>query len=346
MHPALAPDNLLERVALWSGQVPGALMMQALCMGYARCLGAAVRLGVLEALAEGPLPADQIAARTACDPVGMGTLLSGLCGIGLLHREGGLYRLDGQARRWFLAGSPGSLYHAALFLADLWDRWASLEEVVRTGRTQDFHASGQDPGKWERYLRGLACFASLARGEVAKKAALPEGARRVLDVGGGHGVYAVGLCERHPELSVEVLDLPDACRVGRAIVAERGMSERVRHREGDHREADWGEGWDAVLIFNVLHNERPEDARAMLSRAARALRPGGALLVLDGEHRETKGDPTAVAGLNEILFFLLNGTQTWPEATLRGWMEEAGFGEIRRRGLLRAPAVLLRGLRG
>lgn len=345
MHPTLAPDGLLERLALLSGQVPSAMFLQSLAMGYARCLGAGVRLGVFEALADGPQDAAEVARRTGCDPQAMGLLLGALNGIGLLSRKGGRFGLKREARRWFLSSTPGNLRDASLFLADLWDRWSRLEEVVRSGRTPDFHAAGQDPGVWERYLRGLACFAGIAREEVAKKVRLPEGARRVLDIGGGHGVYAVGLCERHPALEVEILDLPDACRVGRAIVAERGMSDRVHHREGDHRASAWGEGWDAVLIFNVLHNERPEAALTMLQRAAAALRPGGTVAVLESEHRETVGDLTATAGLMEIFFFLINGTQAWPEATLRGWMQEAGFTDLRRRRLLRAPAVLLQGTR-
>lgn len=346
MRPALVGDNPLESLALASGLVPRALLLQSLGAGFARCVGAAVRLGVLEALAEGPRAAPEVAQATGCDPEATALLLNALVGIGLLKMRNDRYVLGREARRWLLAGSPGSLRDASLFLADLWDRWSSLEQVVRSGQTPDFHAPGQDPGAWERYLRGLACFARMARGEVAARAKLPTDVRRALDVGGGHGVYAVGLCERHPALEVEVLDLPEACAVGRAVVAELGFSERVRHREGDHRRADWGEGWDAVLLFNVLHNEREEEARAMIGRASRALRPGGLLLILDGEHREPGGRISAVAGLNEIFFFLINGTRAWPEATLRGWMEQAGLRDIRRRGLLRAPAVLLRGERG
>lgn len=345
MRPSLAPDGLLERVALASGQVPSALILQSLCMGYARVTGAAVRLGVFEALAAGPRRAEQVAATIGADPTGTAMLLSALNGTGFLSRRDGVYALRPQTRRWLLADGPGSLRDASLFLADLWDRWATLEETVRSGRCADFHAAGQDPGHWERYLRGLGCFARMARAEVAKKAALPASARRVLDVGGGHGVYAVGLCERNPDLEVEILDLPDAARVGRAIVAEMGMQARVRHREGDHRVAEWGEGWDAVLLFNVLHNERPEVAAALVRRAHEALRPGGLILILESEHREPRGDVTAIAGLNEVFFFLLNGTAVWPEATMRGWMAQAGFISPRRRRLLRAPAVLLGGQR-
>lgn len=345
MRPALVGDNPIERLALMSGLVPTELMLQSLAMGYARTVGAAVRLGVFEALADGPRDASEVATATGCDPVGMATLLSALNGVGLISRRGGRFALRRPARRWFLRATPGNLRDASLFLADLWDRWSGLETAVRTGKTPDFHAAGQDPGHWERYLRGLACFADMARGEVARKAALPPHTGRVLDIGGGHGVYAIGMCERNTALQVDVLDLPDAARVGRTLVAERGFSERVRYVEGDHRTAPLGQGWDAVMIFNVLHNEPAEAGRDLVRRAAQALRPGGVLLVLDSEHREPTGDVSAVAGLNEVFFFLINGTAAWPEATMRGWMEQAGLPPVGTRRLLRAPAVLLRGVK-
>jgi cyclopropane fatty-acyl-phospholipid synthase-like methyltransferase len=179
------------------------------------------------------------------------------------------------------------------------------------------------------YLRGLGKLAKLPAGEVARRVKLEPGATRLLDVGGGHGQWSVAFCARHPELESTVLDLAPAVPVGEAIVAEAGMSERVRYRAGDLRTAGWGEGWDCVLIFNVIHNLSPQEAEAAVGRARAALRPGGRLVILEAEHRHVRDRINQAGAFAEIMCFMTSGTRAYPEATMRGWVEAAGFSAVK-----------------
>ncbi len=70
--------------------------------------------------------------------------------------------------------------------------------------------------------------------EVTKLTPVPEGARRVLDLGGCHGLYSVALCRAHSGLSAEVLDLAPDRRYFDETVAARGMSNRVHFRIPSH----------------------------------------------------------------------------------------------------------------
>ena len=157
-------------------------------------------------------------------------------------------------------------------------------------------------------------------------------------------MYAAAFCERHPGLRATVLDLPDAVVHGREIVREAG-AERVTFVEGDFRTAEWGDGYDAILLFNVLHNATEAEARAAVARAHAALAPGGRLLIQESEYRDTDGDLSFTAGFGELFFFLASGARTWPEATMRGWMEDAGFGAVRTTRLWIAPAMVISGTR-
>jgi ubiquinone/menaquinone biosynthesis C-methylase UbiE len=169
--------------------------------------------------------------------------------------------------------------------------------------------------------------------------------QRLLDVGGGHGLYSVAFCRRYAGLRAEVLDLPEAAEVGQRLVTEAGMSERVSYRPGDMRQVEWGEGYDCVLLFNVLHNATEVEAKEAVGRALRALRPGGTLAIMDAEYRGATGDLDATSGFGELFFYVVSGARTWPEATMRGWMEEAGFERSGTARLWIAPAVLLTGRR-
>ena len=46
--------------------------------------------------------------------------------------------------------------------------------------------------------------------EIVRLAPLPAGARRLLDIGGGHGRYALAFLHKHPELRATVFDSPRA----------------------------------------------------------------------------------------------------------------------------------------
>lgn len=68
------------------------------------------------------------------------------------------------------------------------------------------------------------------------------------------------------------------------------------------RTAEWGEGYDVVLIFNVIHNATEPEAQQLMRKALAALRPGGTLAVLESAYRQTSGDLDAASGFGELFF--------------------------------------------
>ncbi len=340
MRVKVAADNPLEWMGLVSGMVPVPLVEAFMGMGQCRVLLTACKLGVFDAIGDGELTAEELAERLDTHPDGTRTLLSALNGFGYVKRRQGKVRNSAAAHKWLRLDSPKSMLDTMLFIADLWDRMTDLDEAVRTGGLPRFH-DGMAPEVWGRYVRGLAAFARIAAGEAVRKVKLPRPPKRLLDVGGGHGMFSCGFCRKYPELTAEVFDLPEVAEHGRALVADEEGGDRVTYRPGDMRTDDWGEGYDLVLIFNVLHNATADESAAAVRSAFGALAPGGTLAIFDGEHKETTGNLSPTAGFNELFFFMLSGAQAWPEATMRGWVTDAGFGPIRVGRLMTLPGVLL-----
>ena len=339
MRLDIVPENPLESVALWSGLLPSSVVKAVWGFTLARTLLSAVELGVFDALADGPRTSAELASRLRCDPEGMRTLLAALNGFGLLRRRDDVYSLRKEAER-YLTSTRGSDLSAAVRMAGVLDKkLRGLTHAIRTGERDDFHAHLEDE-EWSAYLRGLGSLARITAGEVAKKLKLTE-PESLLDVAGGHGQFSVALCRRHPSLRSVILDLPGGAQVGRAMVAETEVKDRIEYREGDLREAPWGEGYDAVLLFNILHNLPEEDASGAVERAYAALRPGGTLAILEGQHAGGRGDLSFQEGFGELFFYVLSHSLTWPAPTLRAWMREAGFAQIRQRGLLTLPGAAL-----
>lgn len=102
--------------------------------------------------------------------------------------------------------------------------------------------------------------------------ALPDGCLRILDVGGGPGVYAAWLAELGHE--VRLID-PVPLHVEQAAATDA----RIVAEVGDARELDADDGgYDVVLLLGPLyHLLEPDDRHLALREAERVLRPGGRL---------------------------------------------------------------------
>lgn len=140
------------------------------------------------------------------------------------------------------------------------------------------------------YLRTLEMLSRL----------LPEPPARILDVGGGTGVYAVPLAEHGYEVRV-VEPIEAHVELVRAHASERQLPHlsAVLGDARDLHEAD--NGYDAVLLLGPLYHltERDDRVRA-LNEAVRVTRPGGVVIavgisrfasLIDGLKRRTLDDP-------------------------------------------------------
>ena len=335
MKLSLHAGNPAEWLVLRAGAAPAAAAEAWGGMAMSGAVVAAVRTGIVARLAREPSTAAELAAGLALDPLPARLLLDCLRASGHVSCRGGRYRLSRGARRWLDPDSPLSIARFVVGTADYWDWWAGLPETVRAGRPAGHHDAPCGDPYWERYIGGQFELARLSAGGVARKLRLPPAARSVLDIGGGHGWYSAALCRRYPGLSATVLDLPGSAAVGRKIIADAGLSERVQHRDGDATTDDLGSSYDAVLCFNLVHHLTEEQIASLFGRIYRALAPGGVLAVMDAfaEPGRRVSYPAAFLGL---FVYLSSGSQVYTQAALRGWIRDAGFAAPRR---IRVPPI-------
>src|SRR5262249_45325160 len=145
-------------------------------------------------------------------------------------------------------------------------------------------------GEWGLYQRAMRAIAGLGATELARRVPAPAQARTMLDVGGSHGYYAVAFCRRHPRLCATVIERPEAIEHAAPLLARERMAERVVHRSGDVRLDDLGcAAYDLVLMAQLLHHFDDATNRALLRRAAGALRAGGLLVIVEPLRDPSRG---------------------------------------------------------
>ena len=296
---------------------------------------------MLAALAERPRTAAELATDLELSPPAAELLLDVIASLGHLELDrGGRYRMSSRAKRWL---DPGSDRYVGDFIADnhhYWEWWGGWRiSSARATRSISTTARPTIPTGAPTSAASSSWPGSRAP-RWQGRSAWREGAASLLDVAGAHGEFSMALCRRHEGLQATIVDLPGSAAVGREIVAEEGMSDRVRHVDGDMFEADLGGPHDGGLLFNIVHHLSPDEARRIFSRMREALRPGAPLCVLDLYRRKSDERPDSGAILG-LFFHLTSGAETYSTEEVSGWLRERGFGPARRKRFRTLPDLAL-----
>ena len=325
MRFSVIPESFIEWLGMVTGQVPTPLFDTLVGIWQARTVMVAVKLGVFEALATGPRTAAEVAERCQTKPMPTDKLLGALVGARYLTLRRERYGLTRTARLWLLAGSISSLRDSMLFRFVEWDLLAHYESYARTGVCLDVH-DNLDKETWPAYPGGMRAIASLAAPEVVKRTPVPARATRLLDIGGAHGCYAAALCRRYPALSGVILDLPDMVAHAAPLLEAEVLGERLRHQVGDVLETDLGEAtFDVVLLAQLVHHFDEATNRELQQRIARALRPGGVVVVQDMFKAASPRKAGQAGALADYYFAMVSASGTWRHEDVAAWQRDAGL---------------------
>jgi len=340
MRLELHPDSLSDRIAIWLNLAPAPIMETQIALMSARAILAATELGVFACLEQKGLTPAELARACGLDPRATEALLGALVSTGYLRYSGQRYALTPKSRKWLAPRKNWTLFDYMPHIHDVWRMAEGLEEFLKTGKAKDIHKAGFGPREWARYQRAMRALASVAAEEVCGRTPVKRGARTMLDIGGSHGFYSVALCRKHPQLTAVILDLPEAIEEAAPILAAEAMGDRVRHQAGDALTHDFGEGrYDLILISNLAHHFTDPQNRDLTWRAARALTPGGTLVV---QEVIRPGSPNAGDQIGQVLnlFFALTSTSgTWAAAEIESWLRAAGLKTRRPVWLRTIPGV-------
>lgn len=325
MKLGVVPENLIERLALLSGMLPAGIFECWFGIMLARTVMAATKLDIFENLAAGALTADEVAERCRTHPRATGQLLNALVGVGCVKVRGGRYSLRGSARSWVLKDGKNSFRDQNLLHYLEWRWWEHCEEYVRTGKPLHVHQTMTDE-EWGIYQRGMRSGIEMPAQWVASHLPLPSTARRMLDIGGGHGYFSVAICRRHPQLQATILDLPEAIKHAAPILAQEEMGERVAHRAGNALTEDLGtDVYDLVFLAAVVHHFDDDTNRQLMQRIGQALRPGGLVAIWEPVRQDPSGKIRQIGALMDLFFGLFSQAGTWSAAEVAAWFRAAGL---------------------
>jgi ubiquinone/menaquinone biosynthesis C-methylase UbiE len=320
------------------GPTPERIMQLAFGFAPTQALVTALDLRLFTLVAEGKTTRADLEEATGASPRGLGRLLNVMVGLGFLAREGSgdkaRYSLTPEADAFLVEGRPG--YHGGLVRMHtpmMASRWLKLTECVRTG-SPVVAADRPEEGiaVWDEVVDSLFPIYYPAAAEAGRELRRlhPEGTLRLLDVAAGSGVWSIAAAQNDPGIQGVALDLPEVLPHTRQWAERCGVVDRFEFRAVDIRQAELGDReFDAVLLGNVVHLEGAEHGRRLLAKSARALKPGGTLVLAEMLPDDDRSGPLfpLLFALNMLVHTTDGDTFTFSE--YQSWLLEAGFKDVR-----------------
>lgn len=269
-------------------------------------------------------------------------LLNALVAIGLVRKANGKFSNTTFTDKFLVSSAP--LYLSNLNHTNrLWKSWSTLTDAVIAGTSVavDQPINERDDDWQEAFIAAMHRRAGAQAIEVADTLHLSQ-VKRILDVGGGSGAFTTEFIKHNPEMTGVVFDLPnivgitekyltpDTSTQGEGSIRDpgSGIRHRVSVKAGDYLKDDFGSGYDLVFMSAIIHINSPEENRLLIKKGADALNPKGQLVILDHIMSDDRTSPPngALFAIN-MLVGTLHG-DTYTEAEIRSWMEEAGLTDV------------------
>jgi hypothetical protein len=293
----------------------------------------AARLGIADALANGPLSIEELALRVRASRPHLARVMRALASLGVFAADKrGRFRLtavgDGLRK-----DAPVSLRDFTLMLVDdyNWSAWGALQHAVQTGESAFEHIHGMGAFAWmrshpEKERQFAASMASISAQEnpaVAQAYAFGR-LRKLVDVGGAHGHLLATILRAYRRLHGVLFDQPQVV----ALAADTGhvgtsdVRARCEIAGGDFFDAV-PEGGDAYVMKYILHDWNDAQCVRILENCRRAMATEGRVLIV--EHLISGGNRRDWGKLLDINMMVVPGGQERTRAEYERLFAGAGL---------------------
>jgi predicted O-methyltransferase YrrM len=302
-----------------------------------KLLIAAIELKVFNELSE-PVSAEAVAQAIAAHPGNTVLFLDVLVTCDFLEKKNSLYWNTPVAQAFLVESSPTYLgtflvRSSQMILTGLGD----LPALVKKGPPP--LSSDADMASEEMWAQFAVPMANYARSGAAQQvveviSALPEfpSFNRMLDLGGGPGIYGIAIVAAHPDMKGVIFDQPTVVKVAEAFIKEYGLQDRMDVTGGDYFHDSIGGGYDLIWACATL-NFYKDDLDSLMQKIYSALNPGGVFASLQDGLTDERTKPGEIV-LGAISYALMGQDMRFDQGFIADSMLYAGFKSVRSRTIL------------
>jgi DNA-binding MarR family transcriptional regulator/SAM-dependent methyltransferase len=290
----------------------------------------AFELKIFTAIANGSNTSEEIAEAIGADARTTDRLLNALVILGFLDKEKGEFFNKEDLASYLVEGKENfmaNLYHSN----HLWDSWSTLTEAVKQGGAVK-SGETKDNDDWrESFIAAMHHRAEGQADELAESLDLTN-VYKVLDIGGGSGVFSMGVVKRKPEVEAVVFDLPEVTPITKRYIKDEGFEGSITTYDGDLHTEDFPKGFDLIIISAIVHMNSYQENKEMIAKAYDSLNNGGQIVIKDFIMEDNRIEPPEGAMFAINMLVNTEGGDSYTEQEIREWFENAGIKKIERKG--------------
>lgn len=297
---------------------PADIQLLANTFRESRVFLTAYELGIFTSLDNYKLTSEQISEKLNTNHRATDRLMNVLVNLGLLNKENNLFANTLLASKFLVKGKPDYM-EGLSHINNLWETWTTLTSVLK----KDDKTVKED--NWlDSFIAAMHSRGKSQAVELAKQLDL-NGMKKMLDVGGGSGIFSVEFLKANPELNAVVYDLPNVIPITKKYIEKENLSERIGTMKGDYLKDDIGSGYDMIFLSAVIHSNSPGENKLLIKKCFNALNSGGKIIVVDYLMSDDRLTPDIGALFAINMLVATDEGDTFTESEMREWLEEAGF---------------------
>jgi predicted nicotinamide N-methyase len=236
----------------------------------------AIRLKIFSVLSDRELTVEQLASKCEAVPGRLKPLLDACVSLGFLGFENDKYKNSHFSLVYFVEGQRFYVGDFLQLVNDESLQWFQLPDIIR-GNEKINQELSYIRSDYRTFITAMNNIGNLGEAEALRNMVDLSGCKRMIDAGGGSGLYSIALCQKYPELYSTILDVKDTLAVTQEMLADRPEKSRIDLREGDFLKDSLGDKVDVVLLSDVIYEEAM--AKIVLRNAWDSLIQKGVLII-------------------------------------------------------------------
>lgn len=305
---------------------------------YTQTLLATVESGLLDLLAEGVATTQMIASEASISLEAADRLVRAAAGINIAEEVAPGHWMLGEEGAALVnnAGARAMIAHHSLLYNDLSDPLALLRKD-RAEPTQlseywryaaSDHAAREKAESVKPYSDLMAASQAMISEQVIESYPF-RAVHRLLDIGGGLGVFVEAVARAYPHIELAIFDLPGVIEAGNGRAHSPVMPSSIASHAGDFFRDPLPQGYDTMSLVRILHDHDDAQAQQLLKTVRHALPEGGKLIIAEPMADIAGAESMGTTYFGWYLWAMRSGRPRNAQE-ITAMLETAGFTQIRR----------------